>query len=262
MLIRWMKYSDIDTWKSIYEEQLKKNDKYIMTLKRHIDCYEALTAIDYQSGKYLGFCIFCRKQKTVEQLLFPENMADKNVEERLRKVANRQLHIVDEMEKVGNSFHYNYQSFIHASQEENCPVCQKEPIPKGHQLISETSDVWVYGEYPGQARLFGKLYIMPKKHYFHFEDMPSTEMVLFMEEVQKVGQVLRNITGAEKINYEMHANSGAHLHMHLFPRFLDDDYPSEPIDYRISEPAPYKSKDEFNWFIEQMKKQLMNRMYS
>ena len=77
-----------------------------------------------------------------------------------------------------------------------------------------------------------------------------------MNEVQRVGKALRKITGAEKINYEMHSNSGAHLHIHLFPCYLDDDFPGLPIQYSLTEPAPYESYEEYLWFIEQMRKVL------
>lgn len=73
---------------------------------------------------------------------------------------------------------------------------------------------------------------------------------------QRVSKVLRKVTGAEKINYEMHSNSGAHLHIHLFPRYLDDEFPSAPIDYRLTEPVPYESYEEYLWFVEQMRKEL------
>jgi diadenosine tetraphosphate (Ap4A) HIT family hydrolase len=158
----------------------------------------------------------------------------------------------------GGSFHYQYPSFIKAAQSENCPVCNNEPTPTDQSDIEVNDTVWVCGEYPGQGRLFGKMYVMPRKHYFHFEDMPSNEAAAFMNEVQRVGRALRKVTGAVKINYEMHSNSGAHLHIHLFPRFLDDDFPSAPIDYRETEPAPYADYDEYLWFIEQMRKELRN----
>lgn len=159
-------------------------------------------------------------------------------------------------EKRGSSFHYRYPEFIQAAQKENCPACNNEPMPDGQIDIVLTDKICVGGEYPGQGRLFGKLYVMPMEHYFHFEEMPKNAMTDFMCEVQRVGKALRKVTGAEKINYEMHANSGAHLHIHLFPRYLDDDFPSAPIDYRITEPAPYESYDEFLWFVEQMRKEL------
>jgi diadenosine tetraphosphate (Ap4A) HIT family hydrolase len=93
--------------------------------------------------------------------------------------------------------------------------------------------------------VIGILYVMPHKHYFHFEDMPAEEAAAFMNEVQRVGRALRKVTDAVKINYEMHSSSGAHLHIHLFPRYLDDDFPSAPIDYRITEPAPYGANRRF-----------------
>ncbi|HAH96957.1 MAG TPA: hypothetical protein DHD79_05980 [Firmicutes bacterium] len=161
-------------------------------------------------------------------------------------------------EKRGGSFHYRYPEFINASHKEKCPVCSGVPAPDGQSDIEINDKVWICGEYPGQARLFGKMYVMPRKHCFHFEDMSPEDMVSFMSEVQRAGAALRKVTGAQKINYEMHSNSGAHLHIHLFPRYLDDDFPSAPIDYRASEPAPYESYDEYLWFIQQMRRELVS----
>jgi diadenosine tetraphosphate (Ap4A) HIT family hydrolase/ribosomal protein S18 acetylase RimI-like enzyme len=160
-------------------------------------------------------------------------------------------------EKRGGSFHYRYLDFIKASQEIHCPVCNNEPAPDGQNDIEISDKVWICGEYPGQGRLFGKMYVMPRKHYFHFEDMPEADAAVFMNEVQRVGKALRKVTGAEKINYEMHSNSGAHLHIHLCPRYLDDDFPSMSIALHIqSDPAPYDSYEEYLWFVEQMRKEL------
>jgi len=159
-------------------------------------------------------------------------------------------------EKRGESFHYHYPKFIKNSQKEFCPGVTEPEFEDKSDDILHNDVFWVYGQYPGQGRLFGKLIVMPIEHYFHFEDMPETDATAFMNEVQRVGKALRKVTGAVKINYEMHANSGAHLHIHLFPRYLDDDFPSAPIDYRISEPAPYESYKEYSWFVEQMRKEL------
>lgn len=159
-------------------------------------------------------------------------------------------------EKRGGSFHYCYPEFIKAAPKENCPACNHEPMPAGQVDIVSTDEICVGGEYPGQGRLFGKLYVMPRNHFFHFEEMPEADAAFFLKEVQRVGRALRKVTGAEKINYEMHANSGAHLHMHLFPRYLDDDFPSAPIDYRVVEPAPYESYEEYLWFVARMRAEL------
>ena len=156
----------------------------------------------------------------------------------------------------GKSFHYRYPKFIRESEKEFCP-CVTEPDSNDTTNDIIKNDLfWVHGEYPGQGRLFGKICVIPQKHYCHFDDMPEDCSIEFMLEVQRVGKALRKITEAVKINYEMHANTGNHIHIHLFPRYLDDDFPSAPIDYRVSEPTPYESYDEYLWFIEQMKKEL------
>lgn len=81
-------------------------------------------------------------------------------------------------------------------------------------------------------------------------------MSIFMSDVQKVAKALHKVTNAVKINYEIHGNSMPHLHVHLFPGYLDDNFPSAPIDYRITEPSPYENEDELQWFIEQIRKEL------
>lgn len=159
-------------------------------------------------------------------------------------------------EDRGSSFHYHYPEFIKAAQPQFCPVCNNETAPAEQKAIVMNENVWIVAEYPGQGQLFGKMYIMPRAHVFHFENMPTEAAAVFIWEVQRVGKALRKVTGAEKINYEMHSNSGAHLHIHLFPRYLDDNFPSAPIDYRLTEPAPYESYEEFLCFVERMQEEL------
>ena len=159
-------------------------------------------------------------------------------------------------EKRGGSFHYDYDNYAKMSRKENCPPCNHLPIPDGQIDIAELAYSYATAEYPGQGRLFGKMHMTAKTHIVDFEEMPQDEMTGFMVEVQLVGKALRKITGAVKINYEIHANSSPHIHIHLFPRYLDDDFPGAPIDYRITEPSPYESYDEYLLFVERMREEL------
>lgn len=68
--------------------------------------------------------------------------------------------------------------------------------------------------------------------------------------------MLKTVSGAVKSNYEIHGNSMPHLHAHLFPRYLDDPFPSAPIDYRIIEPNPYYNEAGFQAFITAMRREL------
>ena len=94
------------------------------------------------------------------------------------------------------------------------------------------------------------------RDYVNFEEIPFAYMAGFMADVQKTGKALRKISCAVKINYEIHSNSAPHIHCHLFPRYLDDDFPSAPIDYRVTEPSPYESEEEFLWFAGKMREEL------
>lgn len=316
MLIRWAVSKDLPAWYALATEvsqifrhpaDMGTDPEFIHYAESKAGKYEALTAVDYISGKCMGFIGFSRTNNRITWFGVSGQYRGKGAGERLLKTALRHLDhkkpitvdtypegyapgipaknlyrkygftetessltgphglphcrmTVDlSTEKRGGSFHYHYPEFINASREENCPACCGEPSPDGQNDIEMSDAVFICGEYPGQGRLFGKLYIMPRKHYFHFEDMPPADAAAFMNEVQRVGRALRAVTGAQKINYEMHANSGAHLHIHLFPRYLDDDFPSAPIDYRMSEPAPYDSYQEYLWFLEQMRIALRNQ---
>ena len=62
-------------------------------------------------------------------------------------------------------------------------------------------------------------------------------------------------TGAFRINYELHGNTVPHLHLNLFPRYVDDPFAGKPIDYGRIEPSVYE-RDEFNVFVQQMQDRL------
>ncbi len=222
-------------------------ERLLKTALRQLDTNKDITVITFLDGYSQGVAARTLYKKygfTEERLIIHDNLPRCE----MKRPAST--------EKRGGSFHYLYPEFIKAADIAFCPVCNGEPAPERQTDIQINKKVFVCGEYPGQGRLFGKMYVMPRKHYYHFEDMPPTEMVDFMSEVQRVGAALRKVTGAVKINYEIHSNSGAHIHIHLFPRYLDDEFPGAPIDFRITEPAPYESYEEFLWFVEQMKKEL------
>jgi diadenosine tetraphosphate (Ap4A) HIT family hydrolase len=45
-----------------------------------------------------------------------------------------------------------------------------------------------------------------------------------MKDIQRVAKVLQVITGAVKLNYEIHGNTIPHLHLHLLPRYREDPF--------------------------------------
>jgi len=153
----------------------------------------------------------------------------------------------------GGSFHYRYPDYAKWAHKENCPVCRNEESDDPPVEIKEMAHSWLECHKEAQGCLFGKCHVLSKVHSVHFYDLPEDDMKALMCEVQQAARALHKVTGAVKINYEIHGNSMPHLHVHLFPRYLDDDFPSAPIDYRKTEPSPYESDEEFQWFVEQMR---------
>ena len=52
----------------------------------------------------------------------------------------------------------------------------------------------------------------------------------FMRDMQRVGRALQAVTGAIKLNYEIHGNTIPHLHVHFYPRYRGDPFEGRPID--------------------------------
>jgi diadenosine tetraphosphate (Ap4A) HIT family hydrolase len=158
--------------------------------------------------------------------------------------------------KNGGSFHYRYDSYKKRMDEKNCPVCNQLPMPEGEVDIKELKYSTLGASINAQGKLYGKCHLTSKVHNVHFYDMDEDDMNNFMSDLRIVAKALHKVTEAIKINYEIHGNSTPHLHCHLFPRYIDDDYASMAIDYRETEPSPYKTKEDFNYFIKRMRQEL------
>lgn len=76
-----------------------------------------------------------------------------------------------------------------------------------------------------------------------------------MKEVQVAAKILKELTQAIKINYEMHGNTAPHLHMHLFPRHIDDPFAGVSINYNQIAPPVYQG-NEFEIFVRAMQERL------
>ena len=101
---------------------------------------------------------------------------------------------------------------------------------------------------------------MAKKHVVEIFELSDEDAFAFLKDVMVTAKALKEITGAEKINYEIHGNTVPHLHLHLFPRCLNGDRFSDgPINPRDTEPPVY-SGDEFLKFVEAMKEKLSSAL--
>ncbi|MHA1646070.1 MAG: HIT family protein [Promethearchaeota archaeon] len=73
----------------------------------------------------------------------------------------------------------------------------------------------------------GHTVVIPKKHFFTFEDMPSEELQPFFADLQKVCKILKEKLNADgynivQNNYRAAGQLVEHAHYHILPRTIGD----------------------------------------
>jgi len=71
-----------------------------------------------------------------------------------------------------------------------------------------------------------------KRHAVELHELDEDEAGKFMMDMRRVSGALKSVTGAVKLNLEIHGNTIPHLHVHFFPRYVGDRFEDGPIDLR------------------------------
>lgn len=109
-----------------------------------------------------------------------------------------------------------------------CPICrQGQPL----NIVIELEASWVTMQ--EDAPVVGYVCIVSRIHVVELHDLPDMLAAAFMRDAQKVSMAVAKVTGAVKMNYEIHGNSLPHLHMHFFPRYRGDQFEGQPINPRL-----------------------------
>jgi len=130
---------------------------------------------------------------------------------------------------------------------ETCPVCLRGKLPN---IIAELdASFLIAGE---DAPMKGYCYLLLKRHAVELYELSQEEATAFMRDVQRGSKAVQEITGAVKMNYEIHGNTIPHLHLHLFPRYVGDVFENQPINPRIVK-TPVYAPGEFATFAERLR---------
>ena len=151
------------------------------------------------------------------------------------------------------SFHTDYERWERKTRKENCAVCQDAPMTGEMVDVVELPASWLNAR--PKVCLRGQLSMTSKVHAVEVYDLTEDELLAFMKDVSACAKALKTVTQAVKINYEIHGNTVPHLHLHLFPRYLDDPFPGQPIDYRQVRSDMY-GEGEFDAFVEALRREL------
>ena len=130
---------------------------------------------------------------------------------------------------------------------ESCPVCLRG---RPTDFIAELdASFLIAGE---DSPMKGYCFLLLKRHAVELYELSAEEATAFMRDIQRVSKAVHEITGAVKMNYEIHGNTIPHLHLHLFPRYIGDAFENQPINPRLVKSPPY-APGEFAEFAERLR---------
>lgn len=110
-----------------------------------------------------------------------------------------------------------------------CPICRRaEPM----DIVARLESSWLTMQEAAPVR--GYACLVARIHAVDLHDLPAAEATAFMRDAQLTSRALGFVTGAVKLNYEIHGNSLPHLHMHFFPRYRGDPFEGQPINPKLT----------------------------
>jgi diadenosine tetraphosphate (Ap4A) HIT family hydrolase len=133
---------------------------------------------------------------------------------------------------------------------EACPICLSG---KPFGIVAELSATYLTSSLDGPMR--GYCCLVLKRHAVELYEVSADEACALIRDLQRVAAALQEITGAVKMNYEIHGNTIPHLHVHLFPRYKGDPFEDGPINPRLIKDSPY-GEGEFESFTRTLQSKL------
>src|SRR5688500_1585049 len=100
----------------------------------------------------------------------------------------------------------------------DCPLCGRD---NGPNVVASLGTCVVTTD--ESVAVAGYCCIVLKDHRVELHELSNQEGAAFMQDVKRVAAAVQSITGAIKLNYEIHGNVIPHVHMHILPRYPDDE---------------------------------------
>ena len=98
-------------------------------------------------------------------------------------------------------------------------------------IIGELPTCWATAD--PDAPLPHYVCVVARDHVNEPYEMSPIRQAAFWTEAMLVAQAVASVAQPIKMNYEIHGNTLPHLHLHLFPRTIDDPYVGGPVDPRL-----------------------------
>jgi diadenosine tetraphosphate (Ap4A) HIT family hydrolase len=127
-------------------------------------------------------------------------------------------------------------------------------MPEGMIDLAELPSSWI-NTMPVECMKYAR-HLTARYHGIELFDLTEVELLNVMRDVCLCAKALKRVTLAVKINYEIHGNTEPHLHIHLYPRFVDDPFPGQAINYNQKSASIYVP-GEYEDFVARMRKELI-----
>ena len=110
---------------------------------------------------------------------------------------------------------------------DDCPICRSAGSEPAVAELEVTRLMM-----PEDGPMRGYAWLPTRRHVIELHDLTEPEGAALMRDLRRVSAAIAAVTGAVKLNYEIHGNTVPHLHVHLFPRYAGDPFEGRPIDPR------------------------------
>jgi diadenosine tetraphosphate (Ap4A) HIT family hydrolase len=109
-----------------------------------------------------------------------------------------------------------------------CVICRSGgPL----HIIAELPTCWATADPDAAVRHY--VCVVARDHVIEPYEMSSGQQARFWHDAMLVARAVASVAQPIKMNYEIHGNTLPHLHLHLFPRSIDDPFVGGPIDPRL-----------------------------
>jgi diadenosine tetraphosphate (Ap4A) HIT family hydrolase len=116
-----------------------------------------------------------------------------------------------------------------------CPICLRgQPL----DILATLDGSWLTMHEEAPVR--GYVCLVSRVHAVELHELDDSQYAAFTRDVRRVSRALSKITGAVKLNCEVHGNTVPHLHIHFYPRYKGDVFEGKPIDPRCVISSPYQ----------------------
>ena len=135
----------------------------------------------------------------------------------------------------------------------DCLYCNKNQVQK--DLMIEVCDLEVSTVYLFKEQTYrGRCIVAYAEHNIELYELEGIGLLSYMEDVNKVARVMKELYNPVKINYGAYSDKLPHLHIHLVPKYVDGvDYGST---FAMNPQKTYLSDAEYAEMVDQLRKKL------